>query len=163
MADAIAPVQNKSTPSWVWPVAIAGGGVLFLMWFFGGKDPKAGDSAQINNAADQKLNELGNSGIQPTISNADAENLSAVIVEATDDCGTDEEAIYDAFAQLHNEADLWRLVKVFNVRMIHSCFGGNYFGNTPYNLPQIITEELSSSERGTLNSILAQKGITYRF
>lgn len=157
------PAQRQSTPVWLWPVVTVGGAALIILYFFNKKDPKAGDSAQLGTEADQKLAALAAQGIYPTDDSSTYESYSSIIVEATDDCGTDEQAIYDVFSALQNEADVWALVKRFGVRQIKSCFSGNYFGNTPYNLPQIIVEELSSSERNTLNSILAQKGITYRF
>lgn len=155
--------KKAGLPPWVFPVAVIGGGAAILISFLNKKDPKATDSANILPAADSEISNQAAAGVYPTISSATAESFSATIVQATDDCGTDEQAIYDTFAQLSNTADLWLLIKVFGVREIKSCFGGNYFGNTPYNLPQIISAELSAGERSTLNNILQQKGINYTF
>ncbi len=162
----VGATENKkqfSLPPWVVqlaPVAILGGVALY---FVNKKDPKAGDSAQLAAAAAQQLAALQASGIGPTISTADAEALSATIVEATDDCGTDEDKVYSAFNELSNDADFWLLVKQFGVRQIKSCFSGNWFTDTPYNLMQIIAAEFSSSNIASLNAILTAKGITYKF
>lgn len=155
--------KKQGLPGWVLPVVAIGTGVALIWNFFNKPDPKSSDSAKLAQDAADQVNVLKSQGEITMLSDADLEGLCSQIVEATDDCGTDENAIYNVFYQLFNDADFWSLVKKFGVREIKSCFGGNYFGNTPYNLVQIIQSELGTAEKVKVNSILAGHGITYQF
>jgi type II secretory pathway pseudopilin PulG len=62
---------------------------------------------------------------------------------------TDEDAIYDAFGQLNNNADYLKLQQVFGSR-------------DGWTLNEWIKGDLSTSERQKVNDILAMKSITYR-
>jgi len=79
-----------------------------------------------------------------------------IIEEATDTSGTDEEAIYNVFEQLGNNTDLLQLIKAYGERM-------NFVMGIPlgyYTLPQILTSELSNSEKANIQNILDSKFIT---
>lgn len=153
--------DSREFPGWIVPtVAIVGVGFVVMRLF---KSDKSEDAAKVSDAADIRLQQLRAQGITPTISAATAESMSSAIVQAADDCGTDEDAIYSTFEQLHNEADFWLLMKVYGVRSYKACFSGNWLWDTPYSLTQTIFSELSSWARSDLNDILAQRGINYQF
>jgi hypothetical protein len=75
------------------------------------------------------------------------------------DLGTNEESIYRIFSSLKNSKDLFQLISTFGVRPYYNF--GLKQGN--YNLGQWFTEELSNSEIGKINSILASKKIDFKF
>jgi len=65
------------------------------------------------------------------------------------DWGTDESAIEEVFNLLKNDLDFIKLKQAFGMR-------------DGYTMQEWIVGDFSSSGRAGLNSILAQKGITYR-
>lgn len=78
------------------------------------------------------------------------------------DVGTDEDAIFDVFGSLRNNSDFIKLKQAFGVRN----YTGGYvpgFLSDDLSLDGWIAQELDGSEINELNSILARKGITYRF
>jgi len=145
-------------PPWAKGLALVGGIGVVYYFLLKGKN----ESGLLPQTADSELSKLMAQGQFPTISAAQAEILSSKIVAAVDDCGTDENAIYSAFANLNNTADLMLLAKTYGVRTYKGC-GEAYFGYVHNNLSQTLTDELSSSEIDTLNNILVQEGINYKF
>lgn len=152
---------EKGLPPWVLPVAILGGGGYILYRLFGKPDPRIQQGGLLSDAAAREL-ATGSAG-QPSISQTEAEALSANIVQASNDCGTDEDAIYAAFDALQSRADLLLLIKTYAVRVYHACFDGDFFKDTPRNLAETLTSELSSSGIGRVNTILQSKGIDFTF
>lgn len=78
------------------------------------------------------------------------------------DIGTDENAIFEVFGSLRNNADFVKLKQAFGIRN----YTGGYvpgFLSDDLSLDGWIAQELDSSEISALNSILQRKGITYRF
>lgn len=136
---------------------------------------KAQDLKDANQAAalaNQELQQLAAQGIHPTLPLSQFESLSQTIVEAINGCGTDEDAIFSAFSQLHNEADVRQLISTFGVRYARPCaatdpisysiwlandqaFGGS--------LNTLLRYDLSDSDIAYINSILKSKGINYQF
>lgn len=149
----------SNLPPWGKGLAVVGG--LGLVYYFLLKGKNQG--GQLPQQADQQLQQLAQQGITPTMSSAEFEGLASKIVVAVDDCGTDENAIYSAFGYLQNQADLMQLIKTYGVRSYKGCFEGSYFGNVQHNLSETLTGELSESELSTLNNILLQEGINYKF
>jgi len=146
---------------WVMPTLILGGGAYLLYHFFGKPDPRIQQGKALADAAGAELN-LGLSGV-PTLSPAQVETLASSIEQAANDCGTDEDAIYRAFDALGNRADLLLLIKTYAVRVYHACFDGDWFSDTPRNLAETLTSELSSSAMGEVQNILQSKGINFSF
>lgn len=154
---------GKGLPAWVLPTAILGGGAFILYNLFGKPDPRILQGNTLPQAAAAELLSEIAAGRGPTLSASEAEALAADIVQAANDCGTDENAIYSAFANLNNRADLLLLIKTYGVKVYKACFDGDYFKDTPRNLAETITSEFGPAERATLNNILTQEGINYAF
>jgi hypothetical protein len=124
---------------------------IVLIVVFWGKI-KALFSSITNKVADsQDLNQhMSETGETTTLSSAKYNQLAAIIYQACDRWGTDEDAIYNAFNQLNNTADYLKLNSVFGLQDGH-------------NLDWWIRSELSNRERRKLNEILANKGIDHTF
>lgn len=134
---------------------------------------KSQDYKDANKAADlanQELQVLATQGVTPTLSALQFENLSQTIVEAINGCGTDEESVFNVFRQLHNSADIRKLIAVFGVRYYRPCAATDpisysiwlandeAFGGT---LVTLLYYDLSDSDIGEINSILRGKGIDF--
>ena len=85
-----------------------------------------------------------------TLSNVQIAGLAQKIANAWGGIWNDnEEAVYDAFRQLNNYDDLIKLMRAYS------------FKNE--NLQTSITKRMSNREVAKINSILASKGINYKF
>lgn len=152
----------QDLPPWAKGVLVVGGGAA-LYFAMKGKGEDERQREQLPDAAAMELQKEAAKGVYPTLSTAELQAMAAAIVNAADDWGTNEDAIYSAFANLQNSADFWALVKVYGVRSYKGFFEGGYFGNVNRNLAETIVAEFNSSERAALNSILQQIGIDYKF
>ena len=110
------------------------------------------------NAKDE-LSKLAKAGVKPTLSDVQIQSISSRIKSAAagqNILGTDEQAIYNAFSQLRNDADFNKLVIEFGEeRKSFSFSKTDLFG--------WIVDELNESEIGKLNTILRQRAVTYKF
>jgi len=70
--------------------------------------------------------------------------------------GTDEQAIYDVFNLMKNNIDVAMLIKAFGKRRLE-------FSTQDAELGAHLSQDLDTTEIQKINSILASKGITYRF
>lgn len=70
--------------------------------------------------------------------------------------GTDEQAIYDVFNLMKNNIDVASLIKAFGKRRLE-------FSTQDAELGAHLSQDLDTAEIQKINSILASKGITYRF
>lgn len=77
---------------------------------------------------------------------------SALIKGGTED----ENAIYEVFKEVKNISDIRKLIAFFGNRR-------SVYHPTKVNLPQAISELLSTGEKAKLNKIIASKRIDYRF
>ena len=68
----------------------------------------------------------------------------------------DEDAIIDYLSQARTNGDVCRIIQTFGRRSVGTLF-------ITYNLPQLVTEYLTTEERARINNNYAAKGITYRF
>lgn len=85
-----------------------------------------------------------------------AENL----FEAMNGIGTDENSIYTTLSKLKSAADWYRLIDVYGVREhSNSAYGG--FWRFKGNLIESLNNELSSSEKARVSSILASIGVVF--
>lgn len=82
--------------------------------------------------------------------------LAQTIQVAGFDAGTDEQAIYDVFKTLKNDADFLALRQAWGKKKI-------YDWGIPYimTLSQFLRWEMNATECGKINSILKSKGIKY--
>jgi len=122
--------------------------------------------------ADNELEDLKKKNILPTKSTTQFEVMSDKIIEAINDCGTDEEAIYTVFNSLNNRADLLSLISVFGVRYYRPCAVSEPVTYLKYQfdkksfawgLSTLLSHDLDSSEIAKINNILKAKKIDFTF
>ena len=97
----------------------------------------------------------------PTYQNSQYFAWANRLEQAMFDVGTDEDAIFSVFSQLRNNADFLKLKQAFGV----SNYTGGYvpgFLSDDLSLDGWIQQEFDNSAINQLNTILANKGITYR-
>jgi hypothetical protein len=70
--------------------------------------------------------------------------------------GTNEQAIYDVFKKMNNNADIVKLIIAFGEQRVE-------FSLQSVALGAWLSSELNSSEMAVLNKILSDKKITYKF
>lgn len=162
-------------PTWAKGILVVGGGVAI---YFGAnallkklKEDKLKKEAEqdLTNASDE-LSNLSKTGVVPTISKTTADAIANAIVQASNDCGSDEKLVYAQFDKIKNQADILLLIKSFGLRQKVRCPFSNdpresfFSANTPpMSLSAMLNSELSASELETLNNKLATKGIQYKF
>lgn len=160
-------------PAAVKVIAVAG--VALLGYTLYRKFKNEADIKEANQAANLaagELAQLAQQGVRPTLSLSQFENFSQTIVTAIDGCGTDEDAIYNVFEQLNNDADIRQLIMTFGVRYTQPCaatapisysiwlVNDKAFGGP---LGAFLRYDLSDTEIGHVNSILRGRGINYQF
>lgn len=134
------------------------------------KEQKDANTAAID--SQKELVELQKDGIVPTISESQFEGMCQSLVQSMNGCGTDEDMVYDIFKKLNNEADIRKLIAKFGIRYYEPCaadqpisyakwwWDDKSFGGA---LPTWLSYDLNAGDKGKVNAILSQKGITYRF
>jgi hypothetical protein len=168
----------KDLPSWAKGVVIVGSlamGYAVVTKIYNtitDANNKAKQEKEIN-TADADLQRENQAGRGQTLSNSSLEAMSSAIVQASGDCGTNEDIIVAQFDNLQNEADMLAFVKVFGLRDKLRCpFSSDPYGDkwcllscrTPVmSLSSMLYSELSQGWIDTLNKKLGQKGIKYRF
>lgn len=175
MADKGALRVYTELPSWAKGVVVVGGlvvgylAVTRIISEIKGAVNKKKSEKEITTAQDELQQEI-NSGNKPTISRSNAEAISNAIVIASNDCGTDDDLIINAFDSIKNQADMLLLVDVFGLRAKVRCpfssdtrvdFWSKF--TPPMSISAMISSELSSSQIKSLNAKLGAKGISYRF
>lgn len=87
-----------------------------------------------------------------------------IIVTATQDAGTDEDAIYSVFQKIKSNADYLQLLKSWGNPTRQVYPDPILFYSTGYKLtlPQLIRFDMSNDEVTKVNNILAANGVTYR-
>jgi hypothetical protein len=144
-------------------VYTAGGlGAFFLIRYLLAYKPNPQQQAELT-AAQRQLESLAAVGILPSYTLTQFQSMANAIVSAVDECGTDEDTIFRQFNYLKNDADLYTLIKMFGVAKYKGCFQGSYFSYLHKTLSEAITTDLTASEVGQINSILASKNIQYYF
>lgn len=130
------------------------------------------DDVKEPNAAEKELNDLKNDGVIPSVSNAQLEIWSNLIVKSLEGCTEDEQTVIDIFKNMKNDADVLALISVFKVREVLPCAvsspiswlgdftGLKKFGGT---LTEILKWGLNEGEMNEINNILKSKNIKYRF
>lgn len=107
--------------------------------------------------ADKDIKEAQKAGESASYSAATYSQLADKIYSAVMyTWGTDEQAIYDVFNLMKNNIDVANLIKAFGKRRLE-------FSTQDLELGAHLSNDLDSSEINKVNSILASKGITYRF
>jgi hypothetical protein len=149
----------KGLPQWAQGViavsAVAGVAYLIYTLTKKEKDSVKDVKEELKNL-DTTIVAIQNTGKKPTLTAYEMSTLANKIWGAVAGVGTDESAIYRAFASVKNDLDVLGVVKAFGMR--------KEFGMVPERtLGQWLTDELDAKEMKALNDILARKGIKYRF
>jgi len=133
------------------------------------------DQKEANRAGAQAAIDLENlrkQGIVPTHYPTEIENFASSLVQSMNGCGTDEQTIYDVFAQMGNDADVLALIKVFGLRFYQPCEASSPFSYLLWlwddesfggDLPTWLSYDLKSGEIANINNILASNGVTIQF
>jgi hypothetical protein len=167
----------KDLPSWAKGVVVIGGvGVIYI--FASQIIKKVRQQAQLkfdlqeSESANTDLQILAQQGVKPTLSNTQIDNIINVLVESMNDCGTNEENVYNQFRKLNNLADVYALLKRWEIRYYRPCaitspisyakyqFNDKAFGG---NLSSWLTYDLEASEIKKVNKILSDKNIKFQF
>ena len=87
-----------------------------------------------------------------------------VLVTATQDAGTDNEAVYAVFRKIKNNADYLQLLKTWGnpTRQVYPDWIFFYSTGYKMTLPQLLRHDMPSEKIQKINNILAGNGVTYR-
>jgi hypothetical protein len=107
----------------------------------------------------ERLNQ--NPATKATISAAQASSFANSCHAAIDGYQTDEDALYNVFSNLKNNADFALLMSAYGSREVSSG-AWNPEPNFTGTLTGAITSECDATEKAKLNQILQSKGITNR-
>lgn len=137
-------------------VAVLGIGAYFLL-------RKGADNKDLQKQSAIELEALASQGVVTTMSATQVSAYANALVTAFDDCGTDEDYIFNVFSKMQNKADVLALITVYGIRSYKGCFDGDYLSTHDRNLAQALTSELSTRDLATVNQIIAAKGIDFKF
>jgi hypothetical protein len=167
----------KDLPDWAKGVVVVGGlGVAYI--FVSQIITKVRQQAQLkfdlqeSQTANTDLQILAQQGVKPTLSNTQIDNIINVLVESMNDCGTNEENVYNQFRKLNNLADVYALLKRWEIRYYRPCaitspisYAKYQFNNKAFggNLSSWLTYDLETSEIQKINKILSDKKIKFQF
>jgi hypothetical protein len=130
------------------------------------------DSGKEADYASQDLIELAKRGIRPTLDRTQMEILIKSLEQSMNGCSYSQSKIENAFKKLNNEADLKLLIRDFAVRFYQPCaisspisYGiyltdNKHFGGS---LATWLNYDLDSSDINSINKILANKNINFKF
>ena len=114
----------------------------------------------IEKSTTNDIKELNKKGVKPTYYASQyvqfADTLYNAMITSNPFQGTDEEAIYSVMRSMKNDVDINMLVKAFGTRrMEFSLKGGG--------LAAFLQDDLDTKEMATVNKILSDNKINYRF
>ena len=117
-------------------------------------------AADIEKSTTDDIKELNKKGVKPTYYASQyvqfADTLYNAMITSNPFQGTDEEAIYSVMRSMKNDVDINMLVKAFGTRrMEFSLKGGG--------LAAFLQDDLDTKEMATVNKILSNNKINYRF
>ena len=116
------------------------------------------------NLAAEEASALTNESAQagtPSYSSSQFYAFANRLEQAMFDIGTDEDAIFQVFGSLNNNADFLALKSAFGVRNYTGGFVPGFLSDD-LSLDGWLQQELDSSEIAQINNSLANKGITYK-
>jgi len=143
------------------------------------KEKKAVDESK------EELNDLENSGVRPSYQDSQYSGWADKIHNQFDGCDFDwsfvamgsvvgiatssvmntlsnsGKTVYAILSNMNNDADFLSLVKAYGVRTYDQC--GWFMGDFTGNLYKAVNDELSANEIKEMNTLLAKKGISYKF
>lgn len=132
---------------------VLGGAAIYIVWRF----RKATAQQDQGEIAGKDVIKLTGSGIKASYPDSAYVGFADKINSAgVGGFGTDESAIYAVFEAMKNDLDVVKLVAAFGNRRMEFTAGWTGLGGW-------LRSELNTSEMSKVNSILAAKGISYRF
>jgi hypothetical protein len=166
----------EETPSWAKGLLVVGG-LVVVGW--GGftiytaiKSASSQKKAKQNlsNASDD-LQKLVAGGVQPSYLGSQYSDWADSISTALTGCIAFTgymDTLNGIFGQMNNTADVLQLITAFGIRPIAACWYSEpvdaIMGNTPKSdMAGWFTNQLSKSDRDSINKLLAAKNINYSF
>ncbi len=124
--------------------------IFLIILFYYGKNylKRKKEKEEVQEQMEKIKNEIQDENLTLELSRYSV--LAGNLKSALSGWGEDEDAVYDVFKELNSDDDVKKVMYEYGV----------YKEMT---LTQWITEYFNKDERDVLNSILAQKGISYRF
>lgn len=160
-------------PATVKVIVVAGLGLLGYAIYRAIKGDESEKNAKVApDLANAKLKELAAKGVLPSYDDLQFQVFVESLVQAMEGCGTDEELIYKVFQAMQNDADISKLIAMFDIQYIKPCevssplqWLWSFVDRTAFggNLPTWIAYDLSASNISTINSILEANGVNYQF
>jgi len=174
-------MENKALGFWnglpTWAkgvIAVGGLGIIgytgYTIYKNAQKKKELADAKKQADVAQGEVEQLQQQGQSATHSDSEFEGLAERLVQAMNDCGTDEEAVYDVFRQIKNGVDIRKLVSIFGVRYYTPCAATSPISYTKWlwddksfggNISAWLGYDLTSSEIAKINSILKGNGVNY--
>jgi hypothetical protein len=176
MAESTVYKYYKDLPSWAKGIVVVGSLAMgyAVVTSIMNKIKAASDRAKQEkelNTADAELKNEERAGRGQTLSNSTLEAMSTSIVEASNDCGTEDDLFLSQFDKVKNQADMLAFIKVFGLRQKIRCPYTSdsrvdtwcWYGclTQPMSLSLMVASELSQGQIDKINKKLAAKGITY--
>lgn len=152
-------------PGWAKGTIVVGTGlVAFLVGYSVWKKIGAAAAAPPANLQEPKdaastLGTLAGQGINPTATDAQFQGWCNDLQTAFGGCLTTYDTINTVMSNMNNDADIYKLIAIFGTRPISGCL----WGSSTLSLSQAMSKDASSGGIANVNSILATKGITFRF
>jgi len=117
------------------------------------------DKAESNLAKDE-LDQLLQTGQNPTFTEVEAQTKTNILINAANDCdptGSGAQEIMAVIYSVRNKADWYLLSSKFGVRDWEDCFWGEVNGS----ISKLLTEELDSSQMAEVRRHLGQFQINF--
>ena len=160
-------------PAAVKVIAVAGLALTgYLVYRAHKKKADLSAANQAGQLATNELSALAQQGVYPSYSDSQFQVFVDTLVQAMTGCGTDEDAVYNVFRQMRNDADIRKLVAQFGVQFYQPCawtspisysiwqFDDQHYGG---GLATWLGYDLSSDNISEINGILRDNGINYQF
>lgn len=151
------------------------GGLAFAGWQIWRASRRAAELAKARQLADlakAELERLASQGVRPSYYDSQYELWANQLQEAMAGCGTDEAMILSVMDNMRNDADVLKLINIFDVRYYRPCAGTQPISYAMYlldsesfggGLGEWFGYDLSSGDVSDINAILAGNGVKYRF
>jgi len=141
------------------------GGIAFGGWKlykFIQKQKELEGAKEETKAQQSAIDTLKKKGLKPTLDSLQLKQLANQIHTALNGYGSNFSSVAKAMAYMKNDIDVIGLNQAYGIRKLSSG-KFNIADDFEGTLPQSLTEELDRKELTALNSMLAKKGISYRY
>ena len=164
------PAWAKGTIAVIGVLTLVGGALLIrrgIKKLAEGKDERK-EERDLNQNAQNELNQLQQQGVSTTLSDLDAQTLSNTIVALLDgmeSTGSERLVVEGILEKVNNQADWVKLQQVFGRKVIDNAGWGT--GDTTYDLKGLLSDQLDSIDWTftryitVLKKGLSAKGITF--